>query len=210
MLAPDRVKAQVFAHVAIQHKLNPAIAQLIDALHDDIFLQLEARNAIGQQPAAPVIAVINRHLHTLAPQRIRRRQPARTSADDTHRFTALRIGANGLDPALFERRIGDVFFDRSNGHGAMPGLLDHTIALAQAVLRADAATDLGEGIGRLAHLIGFLQPPLGGQAQPVGDIVVQRAMRLAIGHPTLAAPAGLLSRLLRRVLRINLIEISFA
>ena len=44
----------------------------------------------------------------------------------------------------------------------------------------------------LRQLIGLPQPPLGGQPQPVGDVVVQRAMGLAVGHAALRAAARLL------------------
>ncbi len=89
----------------------------------------------------------------------------------------------------------------------MPGLLDHAIAFAQTILRADTTAYLGESIGRLTDLIGFLKSPLGGQAQPVGNVVVQRAMGLAIGHATLTAPAGLLHGLGICELCVNLIKI---
>src|SRR3546814_19249666 len=64
---------------------------------------------------------------------------------------------------------------------------DHAIAFAQAILRADAAADLGHRRGRVRKLIGLAQPPLGGQAQPVGDMIVERTMHRAIGHAALRA-----------------------
>src|SRR3546814_8543822 len=54
-------------------------------------------------------------------------------------------------------------------------------------LRADAAADLGHRRGRVRKLIGLAQPPLGGQAQPVGDMIVERTMHRAIGHAALRA-----------------------
>jgi undecaprenyl-diphosphatase len=56
-------------------------------------------------------------------------------------------------------------------------------------------------------LIGLPQAPLGGQAQPVGDVVVQRAVALAIGHAALAAAPGLLGRLGGGEFAIDLVEI---
>ncbi len=44
---------------------------------------------------------------------------------------------------------------------------------------------------RVRQFIGFAQPALGGQPQPVGDVVVQRAMHRAIGHAALRAARGL-------------------
>ena len=89
----------------------------------------------------------------------------------------------------------------------MTRLLDHAIALAQAILGANTAANLWECVGGLTDFIGLAQPPLSGQAQPIWDIVVQRAMGLAIWHATLAAPARLLCGLGLRKFRINLAEI---
>ena len=62
-------------------------------------------------------------------------------------FAALARRLDRLHPAHLERGVGDVALDRADGDGAVAGLLDHAIAFAQPVLRADAAADLGEGVG---------------------------------------------------------------
>src|SRR5690606_14114830 len=103
--------------------------------------------------------------------------------------------------------VGDVFLDRADGDGAVPRLFDDAVGLAERVLRADAAAGLREGIGGLRRLVGFLQPALGGHPEPVGDVVVQGAMGLAIGHAALAAAACLLGRLLGGELAVDLVEI---
>jgi len=92
----------------------------------------------------------------------------------------------------------------------MAGLFDHAIAFAQAILRADAAADFRHVGGGGGQLIGFAQPAFGGELQPVRDVVVKRAMRLAIGHAALAAPPRLFGGLLARVLAVNLAEIRLA
>src|SRR6185369_13759414 len=55
----------------------------------------------------------------------------------------------------------------------------------------DAPANLREGVGGGGDLIGLFQPPLGGQLQPVGDVVVERAMDLAERHAALRAAARL-------------------
>ena len=89
----------------------------------------------------------------------------------------------------------------------MARLLDHAIALAQPVLRTDPPADLREGVGGLADLIGFAQAPLCRQLEPVWNVVVKRAMRLAIGSAALAAAACLLLGLRIGVLSVNLVEV---
>ena len=49
----------------------------------------------------------------------------------------------------------------------------------------DAATDFGHRRSGVAQLIRLAQPPLGGQPQPVGNVVVQRTMHRAIGYAAL-------------------------
>jgi hypothetical protein len=89
----------------------------------------------------------------------------------------------------------------------MARLFNHTIAFAQTVLRADTTTDFGKGIRGLRQLVRLLQTAFGSQAQPVGNVVMQRAMRLAIRDTALAATASLLGRLFCRKAAIDLIEI---
>ena len=106
-------------------------------------------------------------------------------------WSSSRARLDRLDPALLPGRVGDVVLDRADGDGAVARLLDDAIAFAEPVLRADAAADLGEGVGGGGDLVGLFQPALGGQLQPVGDVVLQRAMDLAERHAALRAAAGL-------------------
>ncbi len=207
MLAPDRLKRDVFADIAVQHDLHPGPLEQFDPAHDHVFLELETGDAIGHQPTGAVVAVIDRHLNPGAAQHVGGGQTRRTSADDSHAFAALGRRHDLFDPAIVPRGVGDVFLDRADGHGAVARFLDHAIAFAQPVLRADAAADLGEGVGGLAQLVGFLEATHRRHPQPIGDVVVQRAMRLAVGHPALAAPRCLLCGFLLGVFRVDLVEI---
>jgi hypothetical protein len=55
MLLLERLEGMVAPDLAIEPKADAALAELLDALGDDVLLQLEARNAIGQQPAGAVV-----------------------------------------------------------------------------------------------------------------------------------------------------------
>ena len=171
---------------------DAAVLQPLDAAHDDVLFQLEAGNAIGQQAAGAIVPVIDMHLMPRRAQIFGGGEAGRPRADHTNRLAGGAAGHQRLDPAFLPGGVGDEFFDAADGDGAMAGKFDNAIAFAQPILRADAAADFGHGAGQVRQLIGFAQPPLGGQAQPVGNMIVQRAMRRAIGHAALRAARRLL------------------
>ncbi len=155
-----------------------------------VLLQLEAGDAVDHQPADAVVAVVDVHRIAHPPQRVRRRQPARARADDAHGAPQLAARHGWLHPALVPGMIGDEALHLADGD-ALEILLDDAVALAQPVLRADSAADLGEGVGRRADLVRLLQPALRGELQPVGDVVVHRAVHGAERHAALRAARGL-------------------
>ena len=74
----------------------------------------------------------------------------------------------------------------------MPRLFDDAGAFAQPILGADTAADLRHVRCGSGDLIGLLQPSGRCQHQPVGDVVLERAVRLAERHAALRAAGGLL------------------
>ncbi len=89
----------------------------------------------------------------------------------------------------------------------MAGLLDDAVAFAEAVLRADAAADLRQRVGRLAEVVGLAHAPFGGHAQPVGDVVMQRTVGLAERHAALRAARSLLLGLGVDEVGVDLVEV---
>src|SRR5690606_37316968 len=144
---------------------------------------------------------------TGAAQHIGASETARPGADNPDGFAALDLGRSGLYPALFPCGIGDVFLNSADGDGAVARLLNDAVALAKPVLRANSTADLGEGIGFLRALPRFADAPLSGQAQPVGDVVLQWAVGLAVRDATLTATTGLLGRFMSRKLAVDLVEV---
>ena len=169
---------------------DPAITQQLAAPLNDLFFQLKSGNTIDQQAADPVITVIDMYLIAAMPQHFRSGKTGRASTNDANRFRALMSRCRWLDPAFGKGRFGDMFFDRANGH-RFKTLFDHATAFAQAVLRADAATNLGKIVGLRCQFIGFPHPPLGCHHQPVGDVVMQRTIHLTKWHTALRAARGL-------------------
>src|SRR5690606_36653820 len=201
------LEAHVAANLAAQAELDAAIDQHLAAPLDHALFQLEVGNAVDQETADPVVAVVHADLVALLAQLLGDREAGRPRADHADRLGTLARGLGRLDPAHLERGVGDVLLDRADGHG-LEALLDHAVALAQPVLGADAAAHLGHVVGRRGQLVRLLDPILGGHAQPVGDVVVQRAMHLAERNAALLAARRLLRRPLGVELRVDLREIT--
>jgi hypothetical protein len=195
MACPQRGERNVAADFAIQMKGDLRLAQqLLAALHD-LLLELEVGDAVDQQAADPVVAIVDRDLIALAPQLLGRREARRAGADDADAVGALAARLDRPDPAPLPGGVGDELLDRADRDG-LEALLDDAIAFAQPVLRADPAADFREVVGRRREFVGFVQPALGGELQPVGDVVVQRAMDLTERHAALRAARRLLGGLL--------------
>ncbi|MCY1171583.1 hypothetical protein D9M73_116970 [compost metagenome] len=186
------VERGITANLEIFVEDDAARLQPIDPAHDDGLFQLEAGDAIGQQPACTIVTIIDVYVIAARAQIFGGAEACGACADHADRLAARRAGHERLDPAFFPGGIGDELFDRSDRHRAMAGKFDDAIAFAQPVLRADAAANLGHGRGGIAQLIGFAQAAFGGEAQPVGDVIVQRAMHRAIRHAALRAAPGLI------------------
>src|SRR5262249_5564581 len=76
------------------------------------------------------------------------------------------------------RLVGDVLLDRADRDGAET-VVERAGALAQAILRTDAPAHLRERVGLVRELRRLEQISLLDELQPVGDVVVHRALPLA-------------------------------
>src|SRR5262249_17331355 len=117
-----------------------------------MLLELEIGDAVDEEPADPVVAVVDMDLVTLAAQLLGGGEAGRPRADDADGETQLARRFRRLDPALRKGSLGDVFLDRADGD-ALEALLDDAIAFAEPVLRADSAADLGHVVGRRRDLV---------------------------------------------------------
>src|SRR5690606_9591247 len=97
-------------------------------------------------------------------------------------------------PALLQRLVGDVLLDGADRDRA-EAVVQRARTLAQAVLRADAPADLGQRVRLVRELRGLEQLAFLDQLQPVGNVVVHRALPLAVR----VAAGDAATRLARRV-----------
>ena len=199
MLGAQCVQRGVTANFEIGMEMDARILKPLHAAHDDVFLQLETGNAIGQQAAHTVVTVVDMHVISRDAQIFCGGQATRATANDTDRLSARCSDRNGFDPALFPSGVGDIFFDRANGHGVVAGKFNDAIAFAQAILRADAAANFGHSAGQIGQLIRLTQAPFGGQAQPIRNMVMQRAMHRTIWHAALRATRCLIRGVVGRI-----------
>ncbi len=199
-------EADAAADLAVEMELDTGVAEQARAALDHGLLQLEVGDAVDQQSADPVVAIVDVDLVALLAQLLGGGEPGRPGADHADRFGALPARLRRLDPAHLEGGVGDVPLDRADGD-RFEALLDHAVALAQAVLRADPAADLGHVVGRRSELVGLLETVLRRHPQPVRDVVVQRAVHLAERDPALLATGRLLGRPLRLELVVDLAEV---
>ena len=185
MLAADRVKATSSPHVCSSAtNSTPDLFQLawLRAHHHVPFSRLEGPWELSLGSSARPRGTASSGFIGPSPwgdlrtaQHVGRRQgppgaPRRLMPTDSGRSTE---GAMGLTQPSIPRGIGDVFsrpsrWSRCRGPDcSITQFPSHRRSCGQM-----RATDpRGEGVGRLAHLVGFLQPPLGGQLQPVGNVV---------------------------------------
>ena len=63
------------------------------------------------------------------------------------------VNIGHLERGLLRRDLADELLDRPDRHRAVAGKFDDAIALAQSVLRTDAAADFGHGRCRIRQLI---------------------------------------------------------
>ncbi len=204
---PKLAQRNVAADIAAQVEGDAALLDLANPPQHGPLVQLEVGDAVDEKAAGAVVPVVDGDLIAPSTQPVGSRQARWSRADNAHRFGALRRRRDGGYPSLLPGALGDVPLHRADGDGAVPGLLDDAVALAKAVLRADAAADFREGVGRLAQLVSLIEAALGGQLQPVGDVVVERTVSLAGRHAALRTARSLLRGQPGCILAVDLVEV---
>ena len=106
---------------------------------------------------------------------------------------------SGRQPGL-EGLVGDVFLDLADGHAPnrprfAEAVVERAGAFAQAVLRTDAAAHLRQRIGLVRQFRRLEQVALVDQLEPVGNVVVHRALPLAVRIAAGQAAPGLFAGL---------------
>lgn len=147
MLFTQFLETDIIADIAVQHIFDARSGQAVGAAGDDVLFQLERRDAVNQQAAGAVIAVIDGDLIAERAQAVGGGDAGRAGADDADRLRPLDLRPDRLDPAVFKRHVAEITLDTADGDVLPAGLLQHARTFAQTVLRADAAADFRQGGG---------------------------------------------------------------
>src|SRR5690606_5260989 len=188
--------ADVPADLGIETELDAHAAEDFPAAAEHALFQLELGDTEGQQAADFRVAIEHHRGHAIAHQYVGTTKTGRAGTDDGNAL------AGGLDlghirtPAHGEGRIGNVFLHRADGHRA-EAVVQGASTLAQTILRTDTSTDLGQRVGLVGQLGGGEDIALGDQLEPVGNVVVHRALPLAVRIAAPQTAVGLLTGLLR-------------
>ena len=131
----------LFPHVSSGDKLNTFFTQQVDTSLDHVFSQFHLGDAIHQQPAYSIGALVDGNVVPRLVQLVGGRQAGRTGTDDGY----LLIGAVGrrvgFDPPFGKSAIDDRVFDVLDRHGRIGNAQD---ACAFARRGACAARELGK------------------------------------------------------------------
>ena len=185
------IDRDVFADFSIQFELNAHALEHFPATFHHLLLKLELRYAEGQQAANLGVTVKHHRFHAIARQDIGTPQASRPGANNRNLFVSRDHIGQIRPPTHRQCSIGNVLLRIADGDST-EAVIESARPLTEPVLRTDAATDLGQGVGLMTEFGGLKQIAFGQQLQPIGDEVVYRALPLAIGIATFEATMGLL------------------
>ena len=162
------------------HLLQPAVHLL--------FFHLEVGDAVAQEPADLVVALVHGHGVAHAGQLLGDGEPGGAGTDDGDRLAGQAGRRQRVDPAVVEGLVDDGHLDLLDGHG---GLVDAQHAGRLAGGRAQPAGELGEVVGGVQPLNRFLALVPPDEVVPLRNEVAQRAALVAERDAAVHAAAGL-------------------
>ena len=112
VLRAHLVGVDVDADAAVGHNLEALGFHLLDAPIDDPLFQLEIGNAVDQQSADAIRALVERHRMSRARELLRACEPRRSRAHDCDALAGLLRGRQRRDPFFRPGVIDDVLLDQ--------------------------------------------------------------------------------------------------
>ena len=174
----------VLAHLGGQAEFHAHLLEHLAAAGHDGFFQLELWNTEGQQTADLRIDIEDNRLDAIANQHVRASQTGRACTNDGNLLVCPLHCGHIRFPAQGKGGVGDVFLDRADGNRTI-AVVQRTGTLTETILRTHSTADLRKGVGLMTQLDGPHDVAFGNQLEPVRDVIVNRALPLAIGVTTL-------------------------
>ena len=190
VLLAQLLDIDVDADVSIRDELHALFAQQVQATLDHGLVEFHIGDAVHQESADTVIALINRRQVPRFVQLRRCGQARGPRPDDRHRLTGARPRRLGSHPSLGEAAVDDGVFDVLDGHR---GIGDPQHARPLTGSGAGAPRELGKVV-RLVQTVERLAPlTVVDEIIPLGDQVIDRAARpgLAKRHAAVHAACSL-------------------
>ncbi len=200
VLGAQLLRIDVLADVGVRDELDAGRAQQVDAAVDDALVELHVRNAVHQQAADAIGALVDGDLVTGFVELVGGREAGRTRADDGNALAAARRGHVRLDPTFGEAAVDDRVLDVLDRDG---GIRDAEHAGALARRRARAARELREVVGLVQPVERVAPAALVDQVVPFRNQVVDRAavVGLAKRHAAVHAARALVTQMVLGRLR---------
>ncbi len=161
----------------LHSKVDAHLLEAVDLLLDDGLGQTELGDAVHQHAACDVQGLVDCDLIAQLGKVACGGQAGRACADDGD-LVAVRLRHDGCSVDIFTVPVGHEALQTANANGLVLDAAG-TLALALALLRADAAADGGQGRGTIDDLIGGFEVTLGhmamnsGMSMPTGQPVWQ-------------------------------------
>ena len=171
---------------------------------EDRLLHLELGDAVAQQAARLVGALVDGDGVAGAGQLLGRGQARRAGADDGDGLAGEPLGRLGGDRAVGEGAVDDADLDLLDRDGRLVDA-EHAGRLARG--RAEPPGELGEVVGRVQPVDGLAPLPLPREVVPLGDQVAQRTTAVAERDTAVHAAAGLTLQLGDRLLLVDLLPV---
>ena len=185
----------------------PSRVHLRDALIEVALLHLELGDAVAQQAADAIGALVDDHRVAGARELLRGREPGRTGADDGDALAREPLGVQRREPAFLPRAVDDLDLDLLDRDRR---LVDAEHARGFARRRAQAAGELGEVVGRVQPFARRLPAVAVHEVVPLRDEVPERAAGVAERDAAVHAPRALDAHLLGREVLVDLLPVEHA
>ena len=191
VVAAQLVGAHVAAHVHVVAELDPLLREEVHAPVDDPLLELRVRHAEAEQPARPLVALVDRDAVPQLVQLVRHGQAGGPRADHGDSAVRAEVGRIGRDPALVEAARDDRQLDLLDRDRVVVDV-EHAGRLAGR--RADQPGELGEVV-RGVELRERVAPVVAvDEVVPVGNQVPERAALVAERHAAVHAARALVAQ----------------